>query len=200
MKHVKKNPTRHRGEIRIIGGRWRHRRLEFPALPSLRPSPDAVRERVFNWLQHDIADSRCLDLFAGSGAFGLEAASRGAREVALVESDPMASDHLIRNVERLDASQFVRVIQTPVEQFLRSCPSIFDIVFMDPPFTTNLIGPTCRMLSRNRWITSDAFLYIESPATKGELPVWSGWRMIRKKTHGAVRSTLFCRQSHPNEP
>ena len=179
------------GEIRIIGGFWRSRRLRFPDVASLRPSPDAVRETLFNWLQNDIPGACCLDLFAGSGAFGFEAASRGASLVTMVESNAEAARTLVLNAGLLGANDVVRVVHGSVEKYLRSVTTPFDIIFMDPPFSDHLIESTCRLLSRGESITASTLLYIESPATKEQLLLPSNWDIIRQKDRSTVRSTLI---------
>ncbi len=154
-----------------------------------------MRERLFNWLQGEIVGARCLDLFAGSGALGLEAASRGASHVTLVESNPMAARHLADNVERLKAGSRVQVIQDTVENFLRTTTESFDLVFMDPPFTDNLMDLTCWWLTQKQWNTGPSWLYIESPAAQSDLPDLPGWPVLRQQDQGAVRSTLLHRKA-----
>src|SRR5438477_4046854 len=106
-----------RGSVRIIGGAWRGRRLAFPDLPELRPTPDRVRETLFNWLQHEVAASRCLDLYAGSGVLGLEALSRGAREVHFVERAAAAARSLVQQIELLGAAARARVLEMAAERY-----------------------------------------------------------------------------------
>ena len=188
---MKRGRTGRDGEIRIIGGFWRSRRLRFPGVDSLRPSPDAVRETLFNWLQNDIPGACCLDLFAGSGAFGFEAASRGASLVTMVESNAEVARKLVQNADLLGAGDVVRVVQGCVEKFLRTATTPYDIIFMDPPFSGNLADATCRQLSRGELISGNTLLYIESAATKEQLPLPSTWDIIRQKDYGTVRSTLI---------
>ena len=188
---MKRSRTGRDGEIRIIGGFWRSRRLRFPGVDSLRPSPDAVRETLFNWLRNDISGARCLDLFAGSGAFGFEAASRGASFVTMVESNAEAARKLVQNADLLGANDVVRVVHGDVERFFHSATTPYDIIFMDPPFSSNLVDSTCRLLCRGELITGSTLLYIETPATKEQLPLPPTWDIIRQKDHGTVRSTLI---------
>ena len=150
-----------------------------------------MRETLFNWLQNDISGARCLDLFAGSGAFGFEAASRGASLVTMVESNAVAARKLVLNAKLLGANEVVRVVHGGVERFLHSTTTLYDIIFMDPPFSGNLVDSTCRLLSQGELITGSTLLYIESPATKEQLPLPSTWDIIRQKDHGTVRSTLI---------
>ena len=188
---LKRGPSPRGAEVRIIGGRWRSRRLRFPDIPQLRPSPDAVRETLFNWLQFDLPGSRCLDLFAGSGALGFEAASRGAASVTMVESDPRAARQLETNAQMLDAASVIDVKNTSVAQFLDAVREHFDIVFMDPPFSGDDLEATIRLLQDGRAVTPDSLVYIESRATKEQLPLPAAWHIIRQKDRGAVRSTLI---------
>ena len=123
-----------RNSVRIIGGGWRGRRITFPDVPGLRPTPDRVRETLFNWLQHDIAGARCLDLFAGSGALGLEALSRGAKELVFVEQSVAASRALQEQLARLGAERRSQVVEMGAARYLRGAAPAFDIVFLDPPF------------------------------------------------------------------
>ncbi len=184
------------GELRIIGGEWRSRRLRFTPVRGLRPSPDAVRETVFNWLQFDIASARCLDLFAGSGAMGFEAASRGAARVTMVESHPTAARQIEANRELLGATDLIDVFPGTVERFLHGNSQAFDVVFMDPPFRGNLLRETCALLAECHPFSDDALLYVESASTEGALPIPLTWHIIRQKDRGAVRATLI----QPNNP
>jgi 16S rRNA (guanine966-N2)-methyltransferase len=177
--------------VRIIGGEWRRRRLRFPAARDLRPSPDAVRETLFNWLQSDLPGARCLDLFAGSGAIGFEAVSRGAASAVLVESDAAVARQLESSRRMLRAEDRVEVFHGPVKQFFRSGVAGFDLVFMDPPFRGGLLEETCQMLWDHYPFSSRALLYIESTATNGPLPIPADWHIIRQQDRGAVRSTLI---------
>src|SRR5580698_4144046 len=125
--------------VRIIGGTWRGRRIAFPALPGLRPTPDRVRETLFNWLQHSIVDTTCLDLFAGSGALGLEALSRGAKQVIFVEQAEPAARNLREQCQRLGAGTKADLQHMGAARYLASPPRPFDLVFLDPPFHQDLL-------------------------------------------------------------
>lgn len=179
------------GQVRIIGGQWRSRKLKFPQAKSLRPSPDAVRERLFNWLQYDIGGSRCLDLYAGSGAFGFEAASRGATLVTMVDSNPEVIKQLEKNCSLLQSQQSIEIVHRTVERYLESCQSSFDIIFMDPPFGPKDLTIACQALQASTAISPDTLIYIESARTKEPLPIASSWHIIRQKTQGLVQSTLI---------
>lgn len=127
-----------KNQLRIIGGKWRSRIITFADRPGLRPTPDRVRETVFNWLGQDLSGKRCLDLFAGSGAMGVEAASRGAECVTLVEQDPGVLKVLKANLDKLEADQ-VRLVPMDALGFLKSSRELFDIIFIDPPYQLGLV-------------------------------------------------------------
>jgi 16S rRNA (guanine966-N2)-methyltransferase len=151
------------GSVRIVGGRWRGTRLPVAAAEGFRPTPDRVRETLFNWLQPVLPGARVLDLFAGSGALGLEALSRGAREALLVERDPALAAALRQSVERLHAATEATVVQADALAFLRApLHGRFDIVFLDPPFAAMLWQPALQLLSP--WLADEAWLYLEGPA------------------------------------
>lgn len=170
--------------LRIIGGRWRGVPITFPSVPGLRPSPDRVRETLFNWLQPVIVDARCLDLFAGSGALGIEALSRGAASVCFVDSDVRAGRHIEQTLERLDASGGVVQVGSALK-FLDGPPHAFDIVFLDPPYASGLLAEACSRLSRG-WLTDDAYIYLENPADRPLPPLQPGWSVHRSKQAGQV--------------
>ncbi len=183
------------GRIRIIGGRWKSRLLRCDGAAGLRPSPDAVRETLFNWLPHHLRDQSCLDLFAGSGAFGFEAASRGAARVVLVESNAKAVELLRANRGALGAECEVEIFAGTVDEFFRrrgasEAGSGFDIVFMDPPFAGQMIEATCRNIQSRGLLRPRALVYIESPRGECPLPIPSGWHIIRQSRCGRVQSTL----------
>ncbi len=181
--------------MRIIGGRWRGRRLHFPDRPGLRPSPDRVRETLFNWLQADIAGSRCLDAFAGSGVLGLEAASRGASEVLLLELDAQAARAISDNLLQL-AADCVKLQQRDTMAWLRSpraaMQPAFDIVFIDPPFQAGVLQTCCELLEQGGWLAAQAKIYIEC-ARDTVLQVPDNWCLLKHKTAGQVAYQLFAR-------
>src|SRR6202035_482227 len=135
-----------RNSVRIIAGACRGRRIHFPDLPDLRPTPDRVRETLFNWLQHSLTGTRCLDLFAGSGALGLEALSRGAAEVVFVEQFPAASRTLQEQLVRLGGEGKGRVMEMGAARFLRTSVKPFDVAFLDPPFGKDALAEYIPML------------------------------------------------------
>lgn len=174
------------GQVRIIGGMWRSRRLSVPSVPGLRPTPDRVRETLFNWLQPYIAGARCLDLFAGTGALCLESLSRGAREVVMVESAPVALEALRHNIEALGAGG-ARVVPSDAIAFLKQAvDEPFDIIFVDPPFAANLIPACLTLIAEHGWVKPGGVIYIEAPRTLTPVPLPAGWELYRSQTAGQV--------------
>jgi 16S rRNA (guanine966-N2)-methyltransferase len=173
-----------RGEVRIIGGAWRSRRITFPASEGLRPTPDRVRETVFNWLAACLPGAACLDLFAGSGAFGFEALSRAAARVVLVEKRLEVAAALRHNREQLKA-EHADIVHADAVEYLRGPAAAFDIVFLDPPYASGLLATCMQLLEARGWLKPDAFIYLEAP--EGEvLSLPDTWRLVRSKTAGQV--------------
>jgi 16S rRNA (guanine966-N2)-methyltransferase len=179
--------------VRIIGGRWRGRKLHFPDAKGLRPTPDRVRETIFNWLMHDIYDATCLDAFAGSGALGLEALSRGAKQVIFLEQNPKACEALTESIQLLQCQAEAKAIFTNTELWLKkTTPSPFDLVFLDPPFQQNLI-PTClSLLKIQNWLKPSSLIYIECESSLQFADILStDWEVLRDKQAGEVRYGLI---------
>lgn len=171
--------------VRIIGGAWRSRILTFPDQPELRPTPDRVRETLFNWLGQDLSGKRCLDLFAGSGALGFEAASRGARQVVMVERERDAHAALEANRGRLGATQ-VQIVREDALHFLRNSADVYDVVFLDPPFAAALWDSLLQALPPR--LAADAFVYGES----GEaIAAPAGWEIFKHGRAGQVHYQLL---------
>lgn len=184
--------------LRIIGGRWRGRKFSFRAADGLRPTTDRVRETVFNWLMPWTAGARCADLFAGSGALGLEALSRGAAACNFVDTNPDNCRQIETIVSQLEARDSAQVHACSAETFLsqRRSPDTppLDIVFLDPPFGRDLLAPACSALARGDWLAPDAAIYIESGSDEAlpELP--DSWCLHRDKVAGSVSYRLFRHQ------
>ena len=179
------------GTVRIIGGQWRGTRLPVPDLPGLRPSGDRSRETLFNWLQMHIQGARCVDLFAGSGVLGLEAASRGAAEVILVEKSRQATLDLRASLKRLNAKQ-LEVIETDAIAWLALCdPQSMDIVFIDPPFGTGLEVRSLELLTAGDCVSPGGFVYIETAREAPAITPARGWEIAKEKTLGEVRMQLL---------
>jgi 16S rRNA (guanine966-N2)-methyltransferase len=176
---------RARNELRIIGGAWRGRRVKFPDVAAIRPTPDRVRETLFNWLQHDIAGRRCLDLFAGSGALGLEALSRGAAHVVFVDREREVIEQLSATLDLLHADQAVLEHRDALH-FLEGESRPFDIVFLDPPFDRDLLPAVCRTLEERGWLAPGAFVYLEVPAHGGAPQLPATWNLLKSGRAGEV--------------
>lgn len=178
-----------RNTLRIIGGEWRSRKLAFPDNPKIRPTPDRVRETLFNWLQNDVHGSRCLDLFAGSGALGLEALSRGAIHCTFIENDTASVNQLKDNLSILKCNK-ADVIFSDTISYLENTNTPYDLVFLDPPFDANLWQNCLDYLRQNHLLTPKAKIYMES-GSKQSLELDSHWRIIKEKTAGDVRYQLI---------
>ncbi len=181
--------NRRPGTVRIIGGRWRGRRLPVPDTLALRPTADRVRETLFNWLSPTIEGSRCLDLFAGSGALGFEAASRGAAEVVMVEQEPQLVHRLGEQSQRLGAN-VVRVIKSDALLCLEQPGTPFDIVFLDPPFGFEMMSEVCARLQAGQWLCPGAVVYLEQALATMAPSMPHGWRIDREGRAGRVRYML----------
>jgi len=180
------NASGSRNSVRIIGGGWRGRRITFPDIPGLRPTPDRVRETLFNWLQQAIAGSRCLDLFAGSGALGLEALSRGAKELVFVEQAVAASRALQEQLGRLGGAGRARVVEMGAARYLRSEAPPFDIVFLDPPFGRDALAEYVPLLDSGRWLAAGALVYLENERAAGAPALPPHWELLKSKSAGEV--------------
>jgi len=191
MKKGNQENRKRPGSVRIIGGEWRGRRLPVRDLPGLRPSGDRSREILFNWLQAYIRGAVCVDLFAGSGALGLEAASRGAAEVVLVEKLSVAARDLRDVLLALKADQ-VTVVESDALQWLQSCPAqSLDIAFVDPPFGLHLETRALELIRIQNCIKPGGFVYIETARATAEIVAGPGWETTREKTIGEVRLLLL---------
>lgn len=180
-----------RSSIRIIGGKWRSRRLDFHTAEGLRPTGDRIRETLFNWLAPHIQGARCLDLFAGSGALSFEALSRGAASCTALDNNPKVIAQLRANQSALGAED-LQLIQGDTRDYLahRQPDTRFDIVFMDPPFAHNMHTEISLLLTQNCWLAKGALIYCELPITEPD-PSGQYWRSIKQKTAGAVRYCLY---------
>ncbi|CAH8218024.1 16S rRNA (guanine(966)-N(2))-methyltransferase RsmD [Vibrio aestuarianus] len=182
------------GFVRIISGLWRGRKLPVHDAQGLRPTTDRVKETLFNWLAQEVPGAKCLDLFAGSGGLGFEAASRQAESVTLIELNPTAFKQIQQNIATLNASN-VQVVNSDALTFLQQVGTPQHIIFIDPPFRQGLLNETVTLLEQNGWLADDAMIYIE---TEKELPldgIPNNWRLHREKTAGQVSYRLFERTS-----
>ena len=181
-------------QLRIIGGEWRGRKLRFPDAPNLRPTPDRVRETIFNWLAPMINGSRCLDLFAGSGALGLEALSRGAAFTTFVDSHKKVIQVLKEHLDLLNANKQAQVLQFDSVKYLKNTPQKYDLVFLDPPYHMDFMQKVVPLLEENDWLADHAMLYLEIEKRQS-LPVLpENWELLKEKTAGEVNYFLFQRR------
>ncbi|MBK8161920.1 MAG: 16S rRNA (guanine(966)-N(2))-methyltransferase RsmD [Gammaproteobacteria bacterium] len=174
------------GRLRIIGGRWRSRRIEFAAAAGVRPTADRIRETLFNWLRDIIPGARCLDLYAGSGALGFEALSRGAHRVVFVDQDVRVIQQLQANAELL-GTQDAEIVWSDALEYLAACRSgPFDVVFLDPPFRDDVIKEACLSLERYGLLSSPAWVYLETDHRLPPPGLPDNWRRLHDKSAGQV--------------
>lgn len=183
------------GQVRIIAGQWRGRRLPVADVTGLRPTTDRVRETLFNWLMHDIDGARVLDCFSGSGALGLEALSRYASHATLLELDKGAAKQLQKNLKSLNCSNAEALNTNAFDYLKRGCDTPFNVVFVDPPFRQDLYQQVINLLDQNGFIANDGWIYLESEAEIADLELPPSWRLHREKRSGQVLSRLYQQQS-----
>ncbi|WP_087020523.1 16S rRNA (guanine(966)-N(2))-methyltransferase RsmD [Thaumasiovibrio subtropicus] len=182
------------GFVRIISGKWRGRKLPVHDSEGLRPTTDRVKETLFNWLAADLHDARCLDLFSGSGSLGIEALSRFAAHVDLIELDKTASNQLKSNIDSLQDTS-AQVHNTNALQYLDGPATPYDIVFIDPPFRQNLLPDCIEKLEQNGWLSPHAMIYIEAEKELGTPTVPAHWRLHREKHAGQLSYRLYEREA-----
>lgn len=179
-------------QLRIIGGKWRSRKLKFLLLPGVRPTTDATRETLFNWLGIKILGANCLDLFAGSGALGFEALSRGATHVLMVDASIKIIQQLKANAQLLQAENLDVLCAKIPQQINKIPPQLFDIIFLDPPFHKNLIAQCCDILENSHFLAANSYVYLEA---EKELEVAAllpnSWKVLRQKEAGQVQYYLI---------
>lgn len=186
-KKNKRHEDRPAGKLRIIGGQWRSRQLPVIDVDGLRPTTDRVRETLFNWLQADIPGAACLDLFAGTGALGFEAASRGAKQVVMIEKSNAAYDVLLKNRKTLQADR-VELHHHDAMDYLQqlTSPAEFDIVFLDPPYQSGLLQPVIDKLA----VKSGCKVYLELN-NKDQISTPENWQLLKDKTAGQIHFCLY---------
>ncbi|MDW7746062.1 16S rRNA (guanine(966)-N(2))-methyltransferase RsmD [Halomonas sp.] len=184
---------RNAGRLRLIGGEYRRRQLPVLDRPGLRPTSDRVRETLFNWLATAVPGARVLDLFAGTGALGLEALSRGARQAVFVERDAHVARQLADNLAALGANERAQLVTADAQAYLAGDPTPFSLAFLDPPFRQGLAGTCCRALEAG-WLAEEALVYVE---TESSLPpeVPASWQLHREVRAGDSTGRLYRR--HP---
>ena len=185
------------GQLRIIGGEWGSRKLSFPDVVGLRPTPDRVRETLFNWLAPVIQGARCLDCFAGSGALGLEALSRYAGSVTLLEFERPVAQQLEKNLALLQGKG--NVVNTNALSWLAGKAQTFDVVFLDPPFRKGLLAETVTLLEQQGWLADEAWIYVEAEAESAATDVPANWQLHREKVAGQVAYRLYIRSQEKTD-
>jgi len=184
-----------KGQVRIIGGTWRGRKLNFPATPDLRPTPNRIRETLFNWLDPILPDAHCLDLFAGSGALGFEALSRGAKSVTFIEQSLPLFHYLKAQIKQLAVEDKASVyhIGFPFNaaRLFKSTPPLFNLIFLDPPFHKQLIESACSWLVKEKLLIEKSTIYIESEASLERFALPEHWQISHCKTAGQVQYGLI---------
>jgi 16S rRNA (guanine966-N2)-methyltransferase len=176
------------GKLRIIGGSWRSRKLDVADIPGLRPTPDRVRETLFNWLQPHLPNAHCLDLYAGTGILGFEALSRGAASVVMVEKNKLLAEHLQQQAVNLKAKEF-KIMCMDVSDWFNTCDDLFDIIFLDPPYKSKQAGNNIQQLLNFGCLQQGACIYVESDHEIEDVD--PRLQMIKSSKAGAVQYRLF---------
>ena len=187
-----KQTSKAMGEVRVIAGLWRGRKLPVLNAEGLRPTTDRVKETLFNWLMMDVANARCLDCFSGSGALGIEALSRQAQAVFFLEKFASAAQQLKKNLASLKTDKGT-VINTDTLAYLaqKNNDNSFDIIFIDPPFHHQFVPQILPLLQQNNWLAENALIYVETEKNHPPLPLAENWQIIKEKSAGMVTSRLI---------
>ncbi|EMM5118154.1 TPA: 16S rRNA (guanine(966)-N(2))-methyltransferase [Providencia stuartii] len=191
---AKKPQSASLGQIRIIGGKWRGRKLPVRDSEGLRPTTDRIKETLFNWLMPIIREARCLDCFAGSGSLGFEALSRFADSVTFIELDKQNAQLLTENKARLQSDN-ANIINGNSLEILGQNGTPFDVIFIDPPFRKGLLSDTIQLLEKNQWLADESWIYVESEAESPLTDIPTNWQLHREKIAGQVAYRLFIRHS-----
>lgn len=189
QQHRQKNNKANKGNIRIIAGKHRGRKLPVVLAEGLRPTTDRVKETLFNWLMPYIQNSRCLDCFSGAGSLGFEAYSRGAKHTTLLELNKVAAQQLKQNKQLLSA-ETLDVINTDTLTFLQKPTTQYDIVFIDPPFRKTLVIDTINLLEQG-WLANNAVVYLETEKELNNIAMPTHWQLLKEKTAGQVTYRLY---------
>lgn len=180
------------GQIRIIGGKWRGRKLPVLDSQGLRPTTDRVKETLFNWLMPVIQDARCLDCFAGSGGLGIEALSRYAKETTFIEYERNVAQQITANLALLNAENG-KVIQDSALSWLAKQGTAYNVVFLDPPFHKGMLSETIQLLENNGWLAEDCYIYVEEEIKANTYTLPTHWTLHREKIAGQVAYRLYIR-------
>lgn len=193
---TRRNPSQ--GQIRIIGGDFRGRKLPVRSAEGLRPTSDRMRETLFNWLQFDIAGMTCLDVFAGTGALGLEALSRGAARVDFLELDADNAKQLQQNIQTLKVDHATLTQTDSLHWLQQACSQPYDLIFLDPPFGKGLMQPALDAIFQQKWIQTDqAWLYLEQEKSLNWPLLPDNWQLYREKTTSQVKMSLWHSLGNP---
>ena len=179
-----------KNQVRIIGGKWRGRKISFLDTTGLRPSPDRVRETLFNWLTPFLANTTCLDLFAGSGALGFEALSRGARKTIFVDKSRLVIQQIQKIQQQLNAQETEFYCEDAID-FLKHSPTTFDIIFLDPPFHQNILIPSIKLIEERSLLNHLGHLYIVQPKNEKLISIPAHWKILKEKQAGQVLFQLI---------
>ncbi|MDP5136737.1 16S rRNA (guanine(966)-N(2))-methyltransferase RsmD [Rheinheimera baltica] len=181
------------GEVRVISGKWRGRKLAVLNADGLRPTTDRVKETLFNWLMHNIDGATVLDCFAGSGSLAIEALSRHASKASLIERDSKLARHLEQNLQKLSCDNANVVNQDCLSVLSGTATQQYSIVFIDPPFRKNLAISCCKLLESNQWLTSEALIYLETEKELAITDIPANWRLLKEKIAGQLAYRLYQR-------
>lgn len=186
-----KNKPNLNNQVRIIGGLWRGRKIDFPKAASLRPTHDRIRETLFNWLMHDIVDANCLDLFAGSGVLGFEALSRQARAVTMIENHAVTIQQIKANIKKLDIDNCSIIQDDALKYLQKTAAQRFDIVFLDPPFSSHLYIEAAQLLDMHHHLNDHAKIYLEVPKQSPVADLPKRWQCLKSKSTSTIDYYLF---------
>ncbi|KAA1195651.1 16S rRNA (guanine(966)-N(2))-methyltransferase [Photorhabdus heterorhabditis] len=189
---AKKSQQQSMGQIRLIGGKWRSRKLPVPNSPGLRPTTDRVRETLFNWLAPVIQEARCLDCYAGSGALGLEALSRYAAQATFIEYERNVAKQLSANLALLDAKN-AEIINDSALNYLSQPGAPYNVIFLDPPFRQGMLAKTIKLLEQQGWLADKSWIYVEAESESAAADVPVNWHLHREKVAGQVAYRLYIR-------
>jgi 16S rRNA (guanine966-N2)-methyltransferase len=190
MARVKRPDRTLPGRLRIVAGKWRSRLLPVIDAPGLRPTSERIRETLFNWLGPGIEGAQCLDLFAGTGALGIEALSRGAKKLLFVEKSASVAAAIRKNLGDLEATNAEVVHDDSVNYLNKTDPQSFDIVFLDPPFDMDLLAKSCGLLQEKGWLAANAIIYLEQSRGREKPVLPAGWVISHEKVAGKVSYSL----------
>ncbi len=184
--------------LRIIGGRWRGRTFSIPNIPALRPTPNRIRETLFNWLGKNILHRHCLDIFSGSGALGLEALSRGAAHGTFVDDNSLAVEHLQKSLAFIDKDNYHIIHDNALHYLSQRNHRKYNMIFVDPPFNKGLVEETCQLIEKNNWLDESSLVYIEHESSLPQLSIPKHWHLEKESSAGQVCCKLYLAQMHSN--